>query len=166
MNWDAIGAVGEILGGLTVLITLIYLARQIKQNTRSQKIATYEAAMSGFNDIHTFVAADLESSSIWRRGSVEPTSLTADEAVRFEFMVRNYTNHIYKLLRLYEDGTFPADEWANAINEAKQLFQLPGFSDFKRNNNYFRDLWIEMDSRDLNPISTFHGMSERLSDGA
>jgi hypothetical protein len=34
MNWDAIGAVGEIVGALTVLITLIYLAIQIKQSNR------------------------------------------------------------------------------------------------------------------------------------
>ena len=31
MNWEAIGAIGEILGALTVLITLIYLARQIQR---------------------------------------------------------------------------------------------------------------------------------------
>jgi hypothetical protein len=34
MNWDAIGAVGEIVGALTVLITLIYLATQIRQSNR------------------------------------------------------------------------------------------------------------------------------------
>jgi hypothetical protein len=34
MNWEAIGAVGEILGALGVVVTLVYLARQIRQNTR------------------------------------------------------------------------------------------------------------------------------------
>jgi hypothetical protein len=33
MNWEAIGAIGEIVGSFAVLITLIYLAQQIKQNT-------------------------------------------------------------------------------------------------------------------------------------
>lgn len=33
MNWDAIGAVGEILGALAVVVTLFYLARQVRQNT-------------------------------------------------------------------------------------------------------------------------------------
>ncbi len=134
MNWDAIGAVGEILGGLAVLITLIYLTQQIKQNTRSQSIATYEAAMSGYNDVQTFIASDVESASIWRRGGVEPASLNQDEAVRFEMMVRNYSNQVYKLLRLYEHGALPEAEWNNTIDESKQLFQLPGFADFKQNN--------------------------------
>ncbi|HUE77864.1 MAG TPA: hypothetical protein VMM83_07985 [Longimicrobiales bacterium] len=34
MNWDAIGAIGEIVGAAAVVVTLFYLARQIRQNTR------------------------------------------------------------------------------------------------------------------------------------
>lgn len=37
MNWEAIGAVGEALGSIAVLVTLIYLAIQIRQNTAQQK---------------------------------------------------------------------------------------------------------------------------------
>ncbi|MDX1394202.1 MAG: hypothetical protein R3195_07420 [Gemmatimonadota bacterium] len=33
-NWDAIGAVGEITGALAVVITLFYLARQVRESTR------------------------------------------------------------------------------------------------------------------------------------
>ena len=35
MNWDAIGAIGEVTGAITVVITLIYLSIQVRQNTRS-----------------------------------------------------------------------------------------------------------------------------------
>jgi hypothetical protein len=164
MNWEAIGAIGEIFGGLAVLVTLIYLAQQIKQSTRSQSIATYEAAITGYNDVQCFVAGDIESASIWRRGSVDTSALNEDEAVRFEMMVRNFTNHIYKLLRLYQQGVFPESEWIKSIDEAKQLFQTPGFAEFKQRNNYFADLWSEMDSRILSPISTFSGTSASLSD--
>ncbi len=34
MNWDAIGAMGELVGGVAVIATLIYLARQIHQNNK------------------------------------------------------------------------------------------------------------------------------------
>ena len=33
MNWTALGAIAELIGGLAVLITLIYLAVQVRQNT-------------------------------------------------------------------------------------------------------------------------------------
>ena len=33
MNWEAIGAIGEIVGAIAVLVTLIFLILQIQQNT-------------------------------------------------------------------------------------------------------------------------------------
>ena len=29
MNWDAIGAIGEVVGAVAVVVTLLYVARQI-----------------------------------------------------------------------------------------------------------------------------------------
>jgi hypothetical protein len=37
MNWDAIGAIGEIVAAIATVATLIYLARQIHQNTRMSR---------------------------------------------------------------------------------------------------------------------------------
>ncbi len=34
MNWDAIGAIGEIIGALAVVITLIYLSIQTRHNSK------------------------------------------------------------------------------------------------------------------------------------
>ena len=33
MNWDAIGAIGEIVGAMPVFISLVYLVAQIRHNT-------------------------------------------------------------------------------------------------------------------------------------
>lgn len=38
MNWDAVGAIAELIGGLAMLLTLIYLSVQIRQNSISLKI--------------------------------------------------------------------------------------------------------------------------------
>ncbi len=40
MNWDAIGAVGELVGAAAVIASLVYLAVQIRQNTRSVRRAS------------------------------------------------------------------------------------------------------------------------------
>jgi hypothetical protein len=37
VNWDAIGAIGEVVGGIAVVATLFYLALQIRQNTRMSR---------------------------------------------------------------------------------------------------------------------------------
>jgi len=42
MNWEAVVAVGEILGASAVFISLIYLVFQIRQNTASNEGASYQ----------------------------------------------------------------------------------------------------------------------------
>ena len=68
MNWEAISAIGQIVGALAVLITLIYLAIQLKQNTAAVATSTYESAMTGFNDINVVVASHPELASLLDRG--------------------------------------------------------------------------------------------------
>ncbi len=34
MNWEAAGAIGELIGSAAVLVTLVYLALQVRQNTQ------------------------------------------------------------------------------------------------------------------------------------
>lgn len=48
MNWDAMGAIGEVLSAIAVLVTLVYLGIQIRQNTEAMKVA----AMGTLHDLH------------------------------------------------------------------------------------------------------------------
>ena len=48
MNWDAIGAIAELLGAIGVIASLVYLATQIRQNTATVR-ASGSVAHSGLN---------------------------------------------------------------------------------------------------------------------
>ena len=44
MNWDAVGALAELLGSLAVVISIAYLAIQIKQGAKTARsVATNES---------------------------------------------------------------------------------------------------------------------------
>lgn len=54
MDWNAIGAIGEIVGALAVIGTLIYLARQISQsgiNARASQISMLNQSYAALNDL-------------------------------------------------------------------------------------------------------------------
>jgi hypothetical protein len=155
MNWEAISAVGEIGGALAVIVTLGYLAAQIRQNTHSVVTSVYESALAGFNDILKDVAANGELASIVRRGGLDPGVLSADEAFRFNFHVRTYANQLYKLLRLTEQGAFPPGEWIEMAREAGQVFSMPGFARFRRDNRFYADLWAEIEKYGAPEVSQF-----------
>ena len=54
MNWEAINAISETIGAIAVIVTLIYLARQIAM---SNKFAAAEAWRSRFNEFTSINAA-------------------------------------------------------------------------------------------------------------
>ena len=60
MNWEAIGAVGEILGAIGVIATLGYLAAQIRQNTRSSRDAASRASFDTVTRINLMLVENPE----------------------------------------------------------------------------------------------------------
>ena len=60
MNWDALGAMGEIAGAIAVIATLFFLARQLQVNTRElEKTNEYQKTTS-------VVASNEIYNEVWR----------------------------------------------------------------------------------------------------
>ena len=60
MNWDAIGAIAELLGAFGVIASLIYLATQIRQNTKSVRMASHHGVAVQFNQANLVGLQDPE----------------------------------------------------------------------------------------------------------
>lgn len=50
LNWDAIGALGEIVGAGAVVISLTYLGKQIRTQNRESRIAAMHEVSVGFRE--------------------------------------------------------------------------------------------------------------------
>ena len=83
MNWEIMGALGEIVGGFGVVLSLLYLARQITDNTLSNQ----SAAISSLTDqIMRVTMVDNESGSLFYKGLKGLDGL--DETERLIFVQR------------------------------------------------------------------------------
>ena len=145
MNWEAIGAVGEILGAIAVLVTLLYLATQVRQNTRAMDVATYESVIAGFNVLAMAAATDPTLARIFTHGLDAPETLSDDEALQFSFLMRALCNQWMKLLRLRESGALSDSDWQAFGQEASQVLGGPGGATFRAQNRVFADLYSEID---------------------
>ena len=166
MNWEVIATISELIGTIAVVATLGYVAIQIRQNTQSVATSVYESAMAGYNELNRDLTTHGDLASIARRGGNDPSTLDIDERFRFDFSVRCYANHIYKLLRLYQRGALPAHEWKNVAREAAQVFSYPGFSQFKKGNRFFTDLWTELEKVAPEEFQALGWESSHLRDDA
>ena len=146
MNWEALGALAEILGAIAVITTLGYLAVQIRKNTRLTTTSIYESAMDGYVELNrTLLEADV--GEICFKSLNEPEALTEIEVFRFSNLHRMWLAHIYKLYRLYEKGVLPQREWdATAVDVAKYVGQVEKLHyQFQEDNPFFNDLYVEID---------------------
>ena len=51
MTWQAIGAIAEVTGALAVVITLVYLALQLREHTKSLRIQSLESSFHDRNQL-------------------------------------------------------------------------------------------------------------------
>ena len=78
MNWEAIGAIGEILGAAGVIVTLGYLAFQLRQNNRH---LAHEAQRALAHAVRENTVTIANNAEIWVKDQAGET-LTAAEAIR------------------------------------------------------------------------------------
>ena len=89
MNWDALGAMGEIAGAIAVIATLFFLARQLQVNTRElernneyQKTTSIVTSNEIYNEVWRPIMLDPELAEIYLKGSTGKP-LTDTEAIRY-----------------------------------------------------------------------------------
>ncbi len=107
MNWDAIGAVGEILGAVAVLATLIYLARQIRLNTEEIRASRVGGTLKDQADYNQLLASDPDLARIYWTAVDDIEQLTHEEKQRWlhlcSVMLRNSEAAFYH----HQQGNLP-----------------------------------------------------------
>ncbi len=69
MNWEAIGAIGELLGAMAVVISLVYVASQVKSGTQALKTTTRDSAFHSLPR-RVLVPCSFRASAIVANGSL------------------------------------------------------------------------------------------------
>lgn len=90
------GAIGEIVGGIAVLASLVYLAVQIRQNTReitrsadATRLEAFERSVDSGNRIRELLILHPELTSLFLRGRQGFHALDRSEKFRFNMLLRN-----------------------------------------------------------------------------
>lgn len=111
MNWEAIGAIGEILGAIGVIATIAYLSIQIRQNTKTQQSAVAQATTASRTSWYDLVISDPEVGDIWRKGTSQPDLLTEQERTRFIWMLARIFSNLEEFHLQFQHGMLPEDQW-------------------------------------------------------
>jgi hypothetical protein len=142
MDWDAIGAVGEIIGATAVFITLIYLAMQVRQSNHQNMLKSFQHTHDAANAFCRLISESDELASIVLRGRESYSALNDVDKLRFEHVHFHLLNiiesHVFQSQRTAVDAEYRGWAIENMEEMARGYFAFPGSKEFWQGaENYF-----------------------------
>lgn len=107
MSIQDLGAIGEIIGAIAVVATLIYLATQIRQNNQLLRSGSRQALVA--NDV-TSLAANIQNSAVFAKYA-SSQKLSAEDQLRISFMFAlDLRNREFEYFQ-YQNGLLDEQTW-------------------------------------------------------
>ena len=124
MNWEAIGAIGEIAGAIGVIATLVYLSVQVRSSTLASRVESKLAATRMYTDFLGGLIHSPEVNELFLRGRKDLSSLTPEEFHRFSNLALQSFSFFSAGYFQYSRGTLDKSDWHE--NMAVLKFWLHG----------------------------------------
>ncbi len=87
MNWESIAAVAELLGAIGVILSLMYLATQIRITREADRKSNLQALFQSFGAFRRTIFENAEVSRIYLQGIHNPEDLSEQDLFRFFVML-------------------------------------------------------------------------------
>ena len=127
LNWEIVAAVAEMLGAVGVLLTLVYLALQIRDNTRGLQAASLESVLEGPRDRYFLpMAKEPELADIYARGLNSLDLLDEKETRRFFYLMYEQLFQMQQVMHLRERELIPQVDYDAWLDYTASLICTPG----------------------------------------
>jgi hypothetical protein len=125
MNWEATGAIGEIIGAGAVVLSLLYLAIQIRTQNREARIASVHEVSESFRSaISSFQDPNL--AELFTRGRDNFDALTDSERVQFISLIQNNLRVWEDAFHQYQQKRLNRARWNAMVVQLAEYLSLPG----------------------------------------
>ncbi len=83
MDLQILANLGEFLGGVAIIVSLVYVAIQVRQNTQSLRAENYARVLDRVSAIQSQLSRDTELARIFAKGVADAGQLTPRERIQF-----------------------------------------------------------------------------------
>jgi hypothetical protein len=162
MNWEATAAVAELLAAVGVIVSLVYLAMQIRQNTRTERARAFQEIFSGsasFAD-QMFSPQNIDLTISGMRDFKE---LSGGDKLRFDNMMLGYFNAVEATIfsrNAFLLGDETLENWAHLLRT--RMLPYAGIRDWWDEAKAIfapeTRAWIDQQISETDPNSDFLGI--------
>jgi hypothetical protein len=118
MDWNAVGAIGEVGGAIGVIVTLIYLAGQLRQNTRAMRSSTYQTYSGLAMNISDYLAENAETFV----RAANQLELSEADTLKYNMFAMKLFYQMETIYFHYKDGTVDRNIFDSRMRGFQQAF--------------------------------------------
>jgi hypothetical protein len=133
MNWEAIGAVAQMVAAVAVVMSLVYLSIQIRHNSqqveaqvKALNAASLNAIENTFTRFRESMIRDKQVASLWRRALASFEDLEPDEKAQADAMFQEYCWAWQNTIIRITKGTYEREGIEPYLKNLVHVMRTPG----------------------------------------
>jgi hypothetical protein len=126
MNWEMLTALGQLAAVLVGIPSLIYLAIQIREQTKERRQAAVNALTVQWGDLTKALHDSADFSAIYLRGVQSFTDLDAVSKIRFSAFQNRFFKNFEAMYFSRRDGILNAASWGEIERTMTDFIAYPG----------------------------------------
>ncbi len=111
MNWDAISAIAEVLGAVAVVASLVYVGRQVAQNTAMMRVAASSETLERDHGLVLPLIESEEMTEIWLKGDKRLNELREAQRQRLLLFERRAITLWHHNFHLHDQKLLSEETW-------------------------------------------------------
>lgn len=144
MNIENLSSYAGIVEAIVVVISLVYLAIQMRQNTIMVRAQAAQAQVDAYNVV---ISTIMKDASVWRRGMANLSDLNEDDKAVYLLICHQFTRTLESSLSQYRGGILEPDLYKGLENVFKTVSASKGYRQYweirsQFHGPVFRD-WME-----------------------
>jgi len=125
LDITTLAAWGEFIGGIAVVVSLIYLAGQIRQNTKTVRASNLSGQIAAVSEWSRMIV-DPAAASLYVRGLEDFVGLSAEDQVRFNGIIGQVFAMNVNVRHLRRQGLYDAEMEGVQENSLAHILKSPG----------------------------------------
>jgi len=143
-------AIGEMVGAIAVVVSLIYVGVQLRQNTLATRVITSQAFVQIHHAAITPIVQEPAFRDIYWRGLAGVSNLHGSELAAFGAFTGDLIRAWESFYFQWKAGAFEEQIWSGWLRQYRDLFAYLGIQEeWKIRRDYFSDEFREFVERDL-----------------
>lgn len=125
MNWEALSTIAEVVSAIAVIVSLLYLGFQVRQNTAQSRFDSTHDVVTRMNQAFDPIYSP-ENTRLFNLGLEDPNSLTPGERRIFDLLIARIISSLDSATSAHDHGLVQTELYAGLVMVCSSLISTPG----------------------------------------